>query len=159
MNKDSISKDLKLFSQYSCIFVTNSSSGIELKTKVLITDAHQAKYNNSILGLCPGPKAMGLFFQEIFIECVLCSISDWKLLKIKEAISDIGFYYKQRKTHLGTLNYVLWDIQIKICFSICLKERRKGVIKGKVGREKGRMNDLYIIFQQQKIQMLFIYKY
>ena len=52
MNKDSISKDLKLFSQYSCIFVTNSSSGIELKTKVLITDAHQAKYNNSILGLC-----------------------------------------------------------------------------------------------------------
>ena len=76
MNKDSISKDLKLFSQYSCIFVTNSPSGIELKTKVLITDAHQAKYNNSILGLRPGPKAMGLFFQEIFIVCVLCSISD-----------------------------------------------------------------------------------
>lgn len=109
MNKDSISKDLKLFSQYSCIFVTNSSAGIELKTKVLITDAHQAKYNNSILGLCPGPKTMDLFFQEIFIECVLCSISDGKLLKIKEAISHIGFYYKQRKTHLGTLNYVLWD--------------------------------------------------
>ena len=96
MNKDSISKDLKLFSQYSCIFVTNSSAGIELKTKVLITDAHHAKYNNSILGLCPGPNTIDLFFQQMFIECVLCSISDWKLLKIKEAISDIGFHYKEK---------------------------------------------------------------
>lgn len=78
---------------------------------------------------------MASFLQEIFIECLLCPISDRKLLKIKEDIPDIGFYYKQRKTHLGTLNYVLWDIQIERWFSICLKGRKKK------GRNKGRSRE------------------